>query len=212
MGENINTGNKWSHGSLSDKIITWREEGRGLKEMRKFLKRQVWQHAKEEGRMHNRSVRYTPEHFPQHNFDPTRQEVDGDYESILHVLDTDSNVRNKIEAWMSLMDPGNKYMRDLLRKMDSDIQERSDWKTALVWKVMKESPGFKSRRQLGDDEVTFKDPQTGDIITKPLYKALGKSKPENVYYEVNKIEDMLAHYWPQVRELLEDSHADEYRR
>lgn len=214
MGENIDTGGEWAMGSLANQIRSMREDHKDETDMRKLLKKQVHEQAVKKHRKRQRFVTYAPEDAAQGTFDPTlrrdENSAGGGNQIMLDILDMNPVSRGQADYWMTITRQ-NKTMRDVLRKIDKIIERKASWKGKLVWKALKNSPDFDSRRELGEDEVTFKDPETGSIRTAPLYIALGKSKPNDIWYEMEKLSKLLKRIKPAVMDMIADSEADERR-
>jgi hypothetical protein len=198
MGENLNTGGVWSSGKLASQVKRWIEEGKTELDIVKLLRAKVGREAvkKEvvlsEGRKDTQITKY--DHVSPNNASEEKGLV------FLDVLSMNPLSKAKASEWMSLVD-NDPEIRVLLRKVDDIINQISDDSVKLLWEVLKDTPDFRSKRELAEETVSVRDAQ-GILREMPLWEALGKRKPNDIWYEFEKLEKDLADLKPHIYQSL----------
>ena len=203
MGENIATGAQWSKGSLGQMIRDFQAAGKSDGDIERLLKRQVnqqalrhWERQKQMVRQHGDDVT---------TFDPTHRPDDEETgrELILDVLDMDPLSREQADHWMHVTER-DPIILDMISKIDRFIEQNADQGVKLLWKTMKDNPEMiGNRSELGRINITYVDEEDGQQKTAPLYEALGKSKPSDLWYPEEKLVKLVDQIKPQIKQELE---------
>lgn len=197
MGANLSSDVVWRSGDLADVVERWMDEGKSEDEMIKLL---IYKIKSEAWKIYVRNLDGRKPGLVR-NFDPNANDPDDETRrQFLQILDLSSSSQSDVSNWMNLS-RSSPEVRDLLRLLDEVISKTRDPKMSMLWNTIKESPDFKSVRELGEDDVTYIN-EEGFRITEPLYLALGKSKPNDIFYEFDKLKKLLNRIKPLAMEML----------
>lgn len=203
MGENIQTGAEWAKGNLAKMVRDFRADGKRQGDIERLLKRQINQQALWHWKKLRQMVEQNPEDVAR--FDPTHRPEDDEPGRglILDILDMDPLSRSEADLWMHITkrDP---MVLDMINKIDRFIDQKADQGVKLLWKTMKHNPEMIGNRSaLGRVNITYVDEEDGQQKTAPLYEALGKSKPSDLWYPEKKLVELVDQIKPQIKRELE---------
>lgn len=199
VGHNIDTGGMWSVGTFADQVETWLSEGKSDLDILKLTQHKVQREARKKVHLLRETGTSEVKVDTFETTTPRGEEYDKS-RVFLDMLSLSPMQKGQAADWMGLVD-NDPEIRLLLRKVDEYISRSSDDKIKLLWDVLKENPDFGSRREIAERDVTFRD-ESGYTQTLPLWQALRKKKPNDIWFEFDKLKDSLKNIQPHVAEAL----------